>query len=143
MLGKLINTCHICTARMSPALNGSYALQRFECSNAIEIRNEIMFDFYPGLPHIVHLSLITAYLYSTYFGRGGGCDAHSLVPRACAFIACSTKFAQRAWARSSRDVCHSRIFTSAQCLPCCLYTCTMEFQVETSQVRTIDYSRKL
>ena len=36
----------------------------------------------------------------------------SLVPRPCAFVACSTKFAQRAWARSSRDVCHSRIFTS-------------------------------
>ena len=37
---------------MSPACNGSTALQRFECSNAIEIRNGIMFDFYPGLPHI-------------------------------------------------------------------------------------------
>ena len=31
----------------------------------------------------------------------------SLVPRPCAFVACSTKFAQRAWARSSRDVCRS------------------------------------
>ena len=31
----------------------------------------------------------------------------SLVPRPCTFVACSTKFAQRAWARSSRDVCHS------------------------------------
>ena len=30
---------------MSPALNGSSALQRFERSNAIEIRNGIMFDF--------------------------------------------------------------------------------------------------
>ena len=37
----------------------------------------------------------------------------SIVPRLCAFVACSTKFAQRAWARSSRDVCHSHIFTSA------------------------------
>ena len=67
----------------------------------------------------------------------------SLVPRPCAFVTCSTKFAQRAWARSSCDVCHSRIFTSAQCLPCCLYTCTRKFLVETSQARTIDYSRKL
>ena len=32
---------------------------------------------------------------------------HSLVPRPCTFVACSTKFAQRAWARSSRDVCRS------------------------------------
>ena len=31
----------------------------------------------------------------------------SLVPRTCAFVACSTKFAQRAWARSSRDACRS------------------------------------
>ena len=38
---------------MSPALNGSSALQRFEHSNAIEIRNGIMFDFYPGLPHLM------------------------------------------------------------------------------------------
>ena len=51
-LGKLINTCHVYTVRMSPTLNGSSALERFERSNAIEIRNEIMFDFYPGLPHV-------------------------------------------------------------------------------------------
>jgi len=40
---------------MSPALKGSSALQRFERSNAIEIRNRIMFDFYPGLPHVLFL----------------------------------------------------------------------------------------
>ena len=50
--GKLINTGYVYTAHMSPALNGSSALQHFERSNAIEIRNGIMFDFYPGLPHI-------------------------------------------------------------------------------------------
>ena len=37
---------------MSPARNGSTALQRFERGNALEIRNGIMFDFYPGLPHM-------------------------------------------------------------------------------------------
>ena len=31
----------------------------------------------------------------------------SLIPRPCAFVACSTKFTQRAWACSSRDVCRS------------------------------------
>ena len=31
----------------------------------------------------------------------------SLVPRPCAFVACSMKFTQRTWARSSHDVCHS------------------------------------
>ena len=40
---------HVC---MSPALNGSSALQRFKRSNASEICNGIMFDFYPGLPHV-------------------------------------------------------------------------------------------
>ena len=48
-------------------------------------------------------------------------DASSSVlasfPRPCAFVACSTKFAQRAWARSSRDVCRSRNFTSHQIWP--------------------------
>ena len=52
MLGKLINTCHIYTARMSPALNGSSALQRFKRSNASEICNRIMFHFYLGLPYL-------------------------------------------------------------------------------------------
>ena len=37
---------------MSPALNGSTALQRFERGNAVEIRNGIMFNFYPGLPQM-------------------------------------------------------------------------------------------
>ena len=35
------------SACMSPALNGSTELQRFERSNAVEIRNGIMLDFYP------------------------------------------------------------------------------------------------
>ena len=37
---------------MSPALNGSSAIWRFEGSDAIEIRNEITFDFYTGLPDV-------------------------------------------------------------------------------------------
>ena len=37
---------------MSPSLNGSSTLERFECSNASKIRNGIIFDFYLGLPHI-------------------------------------------------------------------------------------------
>ena len=37
---------------MSPALNGSSAIRRFEGSDAIEIRDGITFDFYTGLPHI-------------------------------------------------------------------------------------------
>ena len=44
-----VNTC----AHMSPAaLNRSSALECFERGNAIEIHNGIMFDFYPGLPHL-------------------------------------------------------------------------------------------
>ena len=41
---------NIHTVRMSTALSGSSALERFEHTNAIEIRNGIMFHFYPGLP---------------------------------------------------------------------------------------------
>ena len=36
---------------MSPTLNGSTALQHFECGKTVEICNGIMFDFYLGLPH--------------------------------------------------------------------------------------------
>ena len=43
---------------MSPACNGSTALQRFKRGNAIAIHNRIMFDFYPGLPHMyIHISI--------------------------------------------------------------------------------------
>ena len=38
---------------MTPALNESSAIQRFEGSDAIEIRDGITFDFYTGLPHIM------------------------------------------------------------------------------------------
>ena len=40
---------------MSPTLNGSSALQHFECGNAVELRNGRMFDFYPGLPHLLYI----------------------------------------------------------------------------------------
>jgi len=38
---------------MSPTFNRSSALERFKRSYAIEIRNGIMFNFYPGLPHVL------------------------------------------------------------------------------------------
>ena len=37
---------------MSPTLNGSSAIRRFEGNDAIEIRNGITFEFYTGLPHM-------------------------------------------------------------------------------------------
>ena len=43
---------HIYEARMSPALNRSSATQLFEHSDATEIRNGIIFDFYTGLPYM-------------------------------------------------------------------------------------------
>ena len=39
---------------MRPTLNRRSALQRFICSNAIEIRNGITFDFYLAQPQIAH-----------------------------------------------------------------------------------------
>ena len=38
---------------MSPALNESSAMRCFECSDAIEIRDGITFDFCTGLPHVL------------------------------------------------------------------------------------------
>ena len=43
---------------MSPALNGSSAIQRFERNNAIQIRDRITFDFYTGLPHMMYCDLV-------------------------------------------------------------------------------------
>ena len=49
---------------MSPALNGSSAIRRFEHSEAIEIRNRITFDFYTGLPLIMQvLSIVSNHLW--------------------------------------------------------------------------------
>ena len=39
---------------MSPTLNESTALRRFECDNVVEIHNRIMFNFYLGLPQLYH-----------------------------------------------------------------------------------------
>ena len=49
-----MNTYHLYTVHMSPALNGSSAIVRFECGNTIEIRNEMMFNFYLGLPQLTY-----------------------------------------------------------------------------------------
>ena len=51
MLGKLMNTYHV----QSPILNGNSAPECFERGNAMEIHNGIMFNFYPGLPHMTFL----------------------------------------------------------------------------------------
>ena len=40
---------------LNPALNRSSEIQRFERSDAIEIRNGIISDFYTGLPHIIFI----------------------------------------------------------------------------------------
>ena len=37
---------------MSPAPNGSLAVQHFEHGNAIEIHGGIIFDFYTGVSHM-------------------------------------------------------------------------------------------
>ena len=50
---------------MSPTLNGSSALQHFEYSNAVKIRNRIMFDFYLGLPHI-HVNILEEWVFSVH-----------------------------------------------------------------------------
>ena len=52
MRRNCVHSCRIYTARLSPALNGSSEIRHFECSDAIEIRNGIIFDFYTGLTHM-------------------------------------------------------------------------------------------
>ena len=47
---------------MSPALNRSSAIWRFEGSDAIKICDGITFDFYMGLPHIVQASRVAILL---------------------------------------------------------------------------------
>ena len=37
---------------MSPAPSGSLALQHIKLGDVLEIQDEIIFDFYPGLPHM-------------------------------------------------------------------------------------------
>ena len=58
-----MNTYHIYTACMSPALIRISALERFECGNAIKVYNGIMFDFYPGLPHIQYMYIHCIYIH--------------------------------------------------------------------------------
>ena len=52
MLRRCVNNSWIYAVRMNPVLNRSSVLQYFKCCNVIKIRNGIMFDFSPGLPHI-------------------------------------------------------------------------------------------
>ena len=44
-----------------PCPYGSSTLQHFERSKAVEIHNAIMFNFYPGLPHIVFWGWVTVW----------------------------------------------------------------------------------
>ena len=52
VMHNCVDSCHIYTAHLSPALNESSDIRHFERSDTIEIRNGIIFDFYTGLPHI-------------------------------------------------------------------------------------------
>ena len=52
MLCELMNTYSAHLHSVLSVLNGSAVLERYEYGNAIKIQNEIMFNFYPGLPHI-------------------------------------------------------------------------------------------
>ena len=47
-----------------PALNRSSEISRFKHSNAIEIRDGIIFDFYTGLPHILSVPSVLSLLFS-------------------------------------------------------------------------------
>ena len=44
--------CRMQCMQMGPTLNTSSAIQHFERGDVIEIQNGMIFDFYPGLPHM-------------------------------------------------------------------------------------------
>ena len=48
---------------MSPAPSGSLALQHVELSDALEIRDGIIFDFCSGLPHVLFAP--TAFMFAS------------------------------------------------------------------------------
>ena len=52
LLCKHMNIWYVYKVRMSPAPSGSLALQHVKLGDALEIRDAIIFDFCPGLPHI-------------------------------------------------------------------------------------------
>ena len=62
VLRRFIRYSRICEARMSPALNGSSVIWRFKHSNTIEIRDEITFEIYVGLPHILYMFKILVFM---------------------------------------------------------------------------------
>ena len=62
MLRRLIRYSCIYEARMTAALNGSSAIQRFKHSNAIKIHDGITFDFYTGLPHVLYSTGLPGFL---------------------------------------------------------------------------------
>ena len=60
---RCIDSCRRYALRVSPALNGRSEILHFECSNAIEICDGLMFNFYPGLPHIIVLVYSPLFFY--------------------------------------------------------------------------------
>ena len=66
---------------MSSALNGSSALQNFECNNAVEMHNGIMFHFYAGLSHVILLS--SRYFYNSIFLSPCRAISHDIAWRGC------------------------------------------------------------
>ena len=59
--GRIRYSC-VYIAHMSPILSGSSVLQHVKLSDALEIRNSIIFDFYSGLPHIYTHTLLCTVL---------------------------------------------------------------------------------
>ena len=53
MLNRCIRYSCICTLRMSPTLSGSLARKCVKLSDALEIHNGMISNFYLGLPHMV------------------------------------------------------------------------------------------
>ena len=59
-LRRFMRYSYMYEAHMSPTLNRSSAIQRFEGNDVIEICDRLTFDFYTGLPHVwgIHASML-------------------------------------------------------------------------------------
>ena len=69
---------------MSPVPNGSSAIRRLELSDAIKIRNGIIFDFYTGLPHMyVYLSQCSFHKQHLFLATIQFCDHRIIDTKEC------------------------------------------------------------
>ena len=105
---------HSCTyaAHMSPALKGSYVLQRFERGNAVKICNDIMFDIYTELTHKIFIHLSTTqwlnyWLMFVFFHKVTGSDRRALLSQEWSWTVSYIRYSYTFQLRTLMNTWHS------------------------------------